>query len=157
MLIPETWNLNVESLRGTMSYNSTFYHLLEEAAKLHARKSHDYASDENPYGNYHFAGQMARMFENPDDSGFVGRFGEKLYRLANLENNGKVPLNEAIDDTEIDMLVILALWISDRRERRKRQSTVDCHTLELPFPNPQQVQAGATIREILGQSDKCLE
>lgn len=105
--------------------NSTFHKLLEQAKELHARKSHDYASDENPYGNYHFAGHLSKLFDNPQDAGFVGRLGEKLYRLANLENHGKIALNESIEDTEIDLIVIMVLWISDRREKRLRNELFD--------------------------------
>lgn len=109
-----------------------FYELLDEAAKLHSRKSHDYAKKNDPYGNYHFAGKMGQMFRNPDDAGFVARLGEKLYRLSNLDNDGIAPLNESVADTELDILVIVALWMADRRERK---AIADCHTPELPFPN----------------------
>lgn len=105
----------------------TFYKLLEEMAKTHDKKSHDYASSDNPSGNYHFAGQMAIMFSHsPQDAGFVGRLAEKLYRLANLESSGKIAQNESIEDTEKDIAVITALWMSDRRDRRtKRQDALD--------------------------------
>lgn len=90
-------------------------------AETHSRKSHDYASNENPYGNYHFAGMLSQLFRNPDDAGFVGRIGEKLYRLANLENSGKAAQNETIEDTEIDIAVIVTLWMADRAERRGKK------------------------------------
>lgn len=109
-----------------------FYELLNQAAELHSRKSHDYAKKGDPYGNYHFAGKMGQMFRNPDDAGFVARLGEKLYRLSNLDNDGIAPLNESVADTELDILVIVALWMADRRERK---SIADCHTPELPSPN----------------------
>lgn len=96
----------------------TFYALLEEMSEVHDKKSHDYASNDNPYGNYHFAGVLSKLFDNPEDSGFIGRLGEKLYRLANLENRHLAPNNESIEDTERDIVVITALWISDRRDRR---------------------------------------
>ena len=97
----------------------TFYKLLEEMAITHDKKSHDYASNENPYGNYHFAGKLASLFAHShEDAGFVSRLGEKLYRLANLESSQKIAQNETIDDTEKDICVIVALWISDRRDRR---------------------------------------
>jgi len=96
-----------------------FYSLLERMAEIHDRKSHDYASNDNPYGNYKFAGQMSKLFDNPDDAGFLGRIAEKLYRLANLENGiGKTPSNETVEDTEIDICVITALWMASRKERR---------------------------------------
>jgi hypothetical protein len=97
----------------------TFYSLLEEMAETHSKKSHDYASNSNPYGNYHFAGKIALLFSHSEqDAGFVGRLGEKLYRLANLESSQKVPSNESIEDTERDLCVIMALWIASRRDRR---------------------------------------
>lgn len=97
----------------------TFYSLLEEIAETHDRKSHDYASNESPYGNYHFAGYLATLFSHSyHDAGFVGRIGEKIYRLANLEKSGKEPNNESIEDTERDIAVITVLWMADRRDRR---------------------------------------
>ena len=105
--------------------NKTFLDLLGKAANLHEKKSHDYASEEEPYGNYQFAGMLSKLFENPDDSGFVGRMGEKLYRLANLENSGKAPLNETIEDTEMDLIVIIVLWVSARRDKRNNPLKID--------------------------------
>lgn len=99
-----------------------FYALLQSMAETHDRKSHDYASNDNPFGNYHFAGMLSKLFDNPNDAGFIGRIGEKLYRLANLENSGKIPTNEAIEDTEIDICTIVTLWMASRRERRMRDT-----------------------------------
>lgn len=100
-----------------------FYDLLSRAAVLHDKKSHDYASASNPYGNYQFSGMMSKLFTNSDDAGFIGRIGEKIYRLANLENSGKTPKNESIDDTELDIVVITCLWMASRRERRSKQDS----------------------------------
>ncbi len=96
-----------------------FYKLTKQMEELHHRKSGDYAANDNPYGNYHFAGTLAALFKHsPKDMGFIGRIGEKIYRLANLESSGKNPTNEPIEDTELDICVITLLWMSDRRERR---------------------------------------
>ena len=101
-----------------------FYKLLEEMADTHDRKSHDYANDNNPFGNYHFAGMLSKLFNNPDDAGFIGRIGEKLYRLANLENNRREAINESIADTEKDICVIVTLWMADRRDRRTKAGAI---------------------------------
>lgn len=94
-------------------------------AAIHDQKSHDYASNENPAGNYHFAGQMATMFaHSSQDAGFVGRIAEKIYRLANLEGGNKTPRNESIEDTERDIVTICALWMADRRDRRTRANVI---------------------------------
>lgn len=102
--------------------SDSFYLLLEQMGDIHNRKSHDYASNGNPFANYHFAGQLSKLFNNPDDSGFIGRLAEKIYRIANIENAGKTTLNESIEDTETDICVITALWIASRRERRAQET-----------------------------------
>lgn len=98
-----------------------FYKLIEEVADIHNKKSHDYASNDDPYANYKFAGLLSKLFNNSDDAGFIGRIGEKLYRLANLDNNNKKVLNESIEDTERDIVTITALWVAMRRERRAKE------------------------------------
>lgn len=99
----------------------TFYALLEEMGETHNRKSHDYASNENPMGNYHFAGMVANLFSHSyQDAGFAGRIAEKIYRLANLEASGKEAKNENIQDTEVDIATITLLWMADRRNRRNK-------------------------------------
>ena len=103
------------------SGSPTFYRLLDILANLHEKKSHDYASTANPVGNYHFAGLLANMFSySSQDAGFIGRIGEKIYRLSNLEKDGKKPRNESIEDTEQDICVITLLWMADRQERRTK-------------------------------------
>jgi len=100
----------------------TFYKLLESMANTHNKKSHDYAHNSNPSGNYHFAGYVAGLFNHsPEDAGFAGRVAEKLYRLSVLEGSGKKPKNESIEDTEIDICTIVTLWMADRRDRRSSQ------------------------------------
>jgi len=90
-------------------------------AKTHDTKSHDYASNDNPSGNYHFAGKLALLFAHSEqDAGFIGRLGEKFYRLANLEASQKIAKDESIEDTERDIATITALWMSDRRDRRAK-------------------------------------
>lgn len=106
------------SRKGLWNGSPTFYSLLDQMRNTHHKKSHDYANNDNPYGNYHFAGMLSKLFNNSDDAGFVGRLGEKLYRLATLENGNKLPMNETIEDTETDLCVIMALWVASRRDRR---------------------------------------
>ena len=102
-----------------------FYGMLDAMAVTHDTKSHDYASNSDPFGNYHFAGEMSKLFNNPHDSGFIGRIAEKLYRLANIENSGKVVQNETIEDTETDIATITVLWMASRRVRRMRDAKMD--------------------------------
>jgi len=101
-------------------------------ADTHDKKSHDYASNENPFGNYHFAGQVAVLFAHShQDAGFVGRLAEKIYRLANLEGSKKSAQNESIEDTERDIAVIACLWMADRRDRRNKPNELERELFDL--------------------------
>lgn len=110
----------VQAVKGpSKSGSPLFYRLLEEMAETHDKKSHDYASNLEPYANYEFAGWLAHLFKhNQLDMGFVSRIGEKLYRLANLEGSNKIVKNESIEDTERDLCVIMTLWMAARRDKR---------------------------------------
>lgn len=109
-----------------MNGSPTFYSLLQEMAQTHDRKSHDYASNDNPYGNYTFAGELASLFSHSKlDVGFVSRVGEKLYRLANLERSQKAVYNESIEDTEKDIATIVTLWMAARRDIRQKNQVYD--------------------------------
>lgn len=122
-----------------------FYKMLEEMAEIHDKKSHDYASNKDPSGNYHFAGQMAAMFMySPEDAGFFGRIAEKIYRLANLESSDKRAKNESIEDTERDIAVITVLWMADRRERRAKLNAVGIQGMQAS-PEVEKIGAYKTI------------
>lgn len=115
--VNEVPNINMDKV-PIKNGSPLFYALLKSMSNLHDRKSHDYASNNDPYANYRFAGKLSKLFNNPDDSGFLGRLAEKIYRLANLENSNKTPSNESIEDTELDLCVIMTLWMASRRDSR---------------------------------------
>lgn len=122
----EKARLEFEDGKGRpLNGSQTFYSLLGRAADVHDSKSHDYASNSDPLGNYRFAGELSRLFSDPTDAGLIGRFGEKLYRLANLDKKGSEPKNESVEDTEIDMLVIIGLFAANRRDRRNQTKVKD--------------------------------
>lgn len=128
--------------------NPKFYELIDEMAKTHEIKSHDYASDSNPSGNYHFAGKIASLFAHShEDAGFVGRIAEKIYRLANLESSQKNPKNESIEDTEKDIAVITCLWMADRRGRRiiKEVKETPFQGIESSTPKPWESPEGRKV------------
>lgn len=142
----------MNKMHGSLS----FYKLLEEMAVLHDKKSHDYAKDSDPYGNYKFAGWIASLFSHsPDDAGFAGRLAEKIFRLSVLEGGNLVPKNESIEDTERDIAVISVLWMSARRDSRAKQEfgqgtqvNYDTETsIDPPGPsNPEEDAVNAVIK-----------
>lgn len=86
-----------------------FHDLMKECIEIHDKKSHDYASDKNPFSNFEGAAEIVEQFIKPIDQVFAGIIGIKLTRLAQLLN-GKTPLNESIDDTFKDAVNYFALW-----------------------------------------------
>lgn len=103
----------MDKLHGSPS----FYALLAEMRETHDKKSHDYAEDSNPYGNYEFAGSVAGLFaHSSNDAGFAGRLAEKIFRLSVLGKRQAEPRNESIADTERDIAVIACLWMAARRD-----------------------------------------
>jgi hypothetical protein len=108
-------------MRRKVRENKTFYDLLKASGDLHTLKANEYSGDADPYANYKFAGQMSKLFTDPDDSGFLGHIAEKFFRLANLENNKKDPKNETIEETEHELCMLIILWMSMRKDRRRTE------------------------------------
>jgi hypothetical protein len=91
--------------------NPKYIALLSEMQAMHDRKNEDYASAEDPYSNFKFAGQLGAMFTSPVDIAFAVLIGVKIARLSEL-SKGKTPKNEAVEDTRLDLSVYSSLWAS---------------------------------------------
>jgi hypothetical protein len=99
-------------MRRKMS-NKTFYDLLKESGQLHSVKM-----NEEPIENFEFSGMMSKLFTDALNAGFMARVGEKLIRLANLENTSRT---DDIATAEKELCVAMILWLSARRDRRKTE------------------------------------
>ncbi len=88
--------------------NPKFHAMLKQMAEIHDKKSADYASTTNYYSNFEQAAVSAGT-----DVGTVFRtlIGVKLARLAEL-SKGKVPNNESIEDSMLDLAVYAVLYAS---------------------------------------------
>lgn len=95
--------------RHTMP-NATFDAHLARMAAIHAKKAADYSADDQPYGNFLFAATVAGCSV---DTVFRTLIGVKLARLDELLK-GKIPQNESLDDSLLDLSVYTALWASYR-------------------------------------------
>ena len=84
--------------------------LLKQMQETHDRKNEDYATAGNPYSNFQLAATIAGCSV---DTVFRVLIGVKLARLDELLK-GKVPRNESIDDSLLDLAVYSALWASYR-------------------------------------------
>ncbi len=89
--------------------NPKFHAALKKMAEIHDRKSEDYASDKNRYSNFEEAAATAGVAV---DDVFAVLIGVKLARLRELLKSNKVPNNESIQDTRVDLAVYATLWLS---------------------------------------------
>lgn len=97
-------NLVYQSLK-----NPKFSRALERMEAVHNRKSDDYAHAGNRYSNFEQAAATAGVSV---DQVFAVLIGVKLARLQELLKEGKVPNNESVQDTRLDLAVYAALWLS---------------------------------------------
>jgi hypothetical protein len=90
--------------------NPKFHALLEEVATLSDAKNHDYAHEADPLSNF----RQATQFGLTPLQGVFVRMGDKYARLSQLAS-GKVPKNESMRDTLIDLAVysLIAVLLLD--------------------------------------------
>lgn len=103
--------------------NKTHADLLKEIGAIHEKKAADYATSDDPYSNFKYAASLADKFTDPVDRVFATLIGVKLARLVELTQPGRVPNNESLDDTFLDMTNYSAIWTSYRRDKRKETSS----------------------------------
>lgn len=92
--------------------NPRFEATLRTMQELHNKKNQDYAEDGNPYSNFEFAATYAGVTV---DQVFAVMMGIKQARLLVLTGSGKVPNNESIEDSLIDLANYAALRASYNR------------------------------------------
>lgn len=109
-----------------------FHRLLDECRTIHDKKSHDYATKQNPFSNFERAAEIVSYFKNPIDQVFACMIAIKLTRLAELRN-GKEPNNESARDSHIDLVNYSALWGSyyDSKESLYNKDELDLLTATL--------------------------
>lgn len=93
--------------------NPRFDSLLTLMGEMHDKKNEDYAEAGNPYSNFESAASVAEGFDG-EDAVFATLIGVKLARLRELLSTDKVPNNESVEDTFLDLAVYTALWSSYR-------------------------------------------
>jgi hypothetical protein len=84
-----------------------FYALLDELASVHERKSHDYAHEGDPLGNY----RRSANFGVRPSTGILCRMSDKWTRLEQLTRAGAEPKNESLRDSLIDNAVMSLLCV----------------------------------------------
>jgi hypothetical protein len=86
-----------------------FIELLDASKAIHLKKNKDYANASNPFSNFERSAELVSWFSSKNDKSFVALIGTKLARIAELRD-GRVPNNESLDDSFLDLLTYVGLW-----------------------------------------------
>lgn len=89
--------------------------VFEEMEQVVTSKAHDYAKDDNVFSNFEFAAEVAGISVEQE---FAVMIATKVARLRELLG-GKVPNNESIDDTLLDLANYAALCLAWRRQEER--------------------------------------
>lgn len=104
-----------------MSRIPEFTELMNSISLIHDKKNRDYASAENPFSNFERSAELMSWFKDENDKAFVSLIGTKLARLAELLQEDKVPNNESIDDSFLDLSTYCILWGAYRKRFPKNK------------------------------------
>ena len=93
--------------------NKHFLDILEKSRAIHDKKAADYTTNPtaNPHENFTRASEIASWFPKEYGS-HSALIGTKLSRLAALLSSGRIPNNESLDDTFLDLLTYVGLMYS---------------------------------------------
>jgi hypothetical protein len=83
---------------------------LKQMEELHRKKNDDYANSSNPFSNFDDTARGLSLFQHSADQAFAWPIYNKLSRLANLLNSDRLPNNESIEDSFVDIAVYVLLW-----------------------------------------------
>lgn len=101
--------------------NPKFDAALNRMKQIHDKKSQDYASETNRYSNFENTAVSAGTDVN---TVFRVLVGVKLARLAELQSKDKVPNNESVMDSILDLAVYATLWLSYHEPVGKTQGNL---------------------------------
>lgn len=97
-----------------------FIESLETMREVHLKKNRDYATADSPFSNFDFAEFIIKHFSNERDKVFVTFIATKLARLATLLSSDRVPDNEPVNDSFIDIANYVLLWKAKVKEEQER-------------------------------------
>lgn len=97
--------------------------IMQECQLISKKKNQDYTDGTGMYQNFERSSQLISWFENDIDRAFVALIGTKLARLAALLNEDRVPNNESIEDSFIDLTNYCALWGGKRAEDARNKTS----------------------------------
>ena len=101
-----------------------FYEILEELGELHARKNAQYASDENPLGNFKRSADLASKLykaENKPLAQALALMAKQVDAVYDIVGENKTELCEALEDKLKDIAIysILCIILNEQEGTKK--------------------------------------
>jgi hypothetical protein len=95
-----------------------FEELFQKSLEIHKKKREDYTTnpDVNPYENFSRANELISWFP-PEYKSFASHIGTKLARISSLLQNNRVPNNESLDDSFLDLVTYCGLMYGFYKSR----------------------------------------
>jgi hypothetical protein len=87
--------------------------IFRRCEQLTMSKRRDYTTNHNVdnHENFKRSAMIAEWFTNPVDKPYAVLIATKLARLASLRSSGRIPNNESIEDSFLDLINYAALWM----------------------------------------------
>ena len=105
--------------------NNEFINLLDKMRSIHEKKAQDYTAGDDPYENFKRCAVVTGWFKEDIDKVFATFITVKLARLASLLGRDKLPNNESISDTFLDLTTYAGLWSSYHESIRGNYTQVN--------------------------------
>lgn len=103
--VPWSENDPIDSGEKLVSFQR---HVFNRAAKIIEAKNHDYGADNDPFRNFHKHGSL----------GIEVRLSDKWARFEGFLKRGLLKVkDESVEDTIIDIINYLILWMAYRRRK----------------------------------------
>lgn len=93
----------MEETVTTLDSQDPFEKAILDIVKMNRKKRADYALDGNPFSNFEFTSSVMGMGGAEESAIF--NVAQKLARLSSLRGNRRLPQNEAVEDTYLDLAV----------------------------------------------------
>lgn len=101
----------------------TVEQLYEKALEITMSKRQDYTTNHlaDNHENFKRSAELISWFKSDQDKAYVNHIGTKLARLASLLSDERVPNNESIEDSFIDLINYCGLWAERRLTKSKKR------------------------------------
>ena len=97
--------------------------IYERALEISMSMRRDYTTNSkiDNHENFKHSAELISWFNHDSDRAYVALIGTKLARLSALLSDERIPNNESVEDTFIDLINYSALWMERRTQSKEKR------------------------------------